>query len=179
MLRVLPWIFSYSADQVWDQLEKYANLERRKAQDPKGFATKVSAVSDKGCAVCVSMGKDQGAVTHSTAGYRWRPSDLKTIRSEVEEKGGQKRSPKKDGVQKWYQHQRGKGKGQSQGKNRDWKPKDHSQHSGDPSSTKWTETGGKSGGKGGRSHETFGNEDDPKVNGNPLYAETPANKIVR
>ena len=37
VLRVLRWIFSYSVDQVWAQLEKYANLERQKPLHAKGF----------------------------------------------------------------------------------------------------------------------------------------------
>ena len=37
VLKVQPWIFSYGVDQIWDQLEKYANLERQKSQDAQGF----------------------------------------------------------------------------------------------------------------------------------------------
>ena len=98
-VRVLRWIFSYSVDQVWDQLETYASLERHKAQDAKKFGTKVSAVRDNGCAVCLSMGKDQQAATYSTADHRWQPSDLKTIMSKVEGNGGQQGNPQKDEVQ--------------------------------------------------------------------------------
>ena len=29
VLKVRPWIFSYGVQQIWDQLEKYANLERQ------------------------------------------------------------------------------------------------------------------------------------------------------
>ena len=71
VLRVLPWIFSYSVDQVWAQLEKYANLERPKAQDAKRFGMKVGAVSDKGFAVCLFMGTEQQAATQFTADHRW------------------------------------------------------------------------------------------------------------
>ena len=119
LLRVLPWIFGLLVDQVWDQAEKYANLERQKAQDAKGFGTKASAVSNKGCAVCLYMEDDQRAATQSTADHRWQPSDLKKIQSKVEGKGGQQGNPQNDGVENPEQHQRGKGKGQSQGKNRD------------------------------------------------------------
>ena len=178
VLRTVPWIFWYSVDQVWDQLEKYANLERQKAQDAKGFGTKVSAVSNKGCAVWLSMGEDQRAATNLTADHRWQPSDLKTIQSKVEGKGGQQGNPRKDGVQNPDQHQRGKGKGHSQGKNKDWTPKDYSQQGGDPSGSRWTESGGKSGGKGGQAQGKSGNQDGSKVNGNPLYIETPANKTL-
>ena len=105
VVRVLPWILSYSIDQVWDQLEKYANLEKQNAKNTKGFGTKVSAVSDKGCAVCLSMGKDQRAAAHFTADHRLHPSDLKTIQSKVEGKGGQQRNLERDGVQNLDQHQ--------------------------------------------------------------------------
>ena len=95
VLRVPPWIFSYSVDQVWDQLEKYANPERKKAQDTKEAGTKVSAVSDKGSAMCLSMGKDQRAATNSTADYRWQPSDLKTFSAKRRKRWSRKKSPKK------------------------------------------------------------------------------------
>ena len=36
LLRVRPWIFSYGVERIWDQLEKYANLERQNAQDAQG-----------------------------------------------------------------------------------------------------------------------------------------------
>ena len=37
VLKVRPWIFSYGVEQIWEQLEKYANLERQKSQDAQGF----------------------------------------------------------------------------------------------------------------------------------------------
>ena len=58
VLKVRPWIFSCGVDQIWDQLEKYANLERQKSQDARGFGTKIGAVSEKGCAVCSSLGRE-------------------------------------------------------------------------------------------------------------------------
>ena len=71
-------------------------------------------------------------------------------------------------------------KGTPKEKNRDWTPKDYSQQGRNPSSSSWTDAGGKSGGtsghKGGNGKGKSGNQDDSKVNGNPLYAETPANK---
>ena len=51
VLKVRRWIFSYGVEQIWDQLEKYANLERQKSQDAQGFGGKVSAVGEKGCSV--------------------------------------------------------------------------------------------------------------------------------
>ena len=53
VLKVRPWIFSYGVEQIWDQLEKYANLERQKSQDAQGFGGKVSAVGrrDAPCAL--------------------------------------------------------------------------------------------------------------------------------
>ena len=143
VLRVPPWIFSYSADQVWDQLEKYANPERQKAQDAKEVGTKVRAVSDKGSAMCLSMGKDQRAATNSTADHRWQPSDLKTFSAKRRKRWSRKKSPKKNGVQNPDTHQRGIGKGQSQGKNRDWSPKDYLQQGGDPSASRRKESCGK------------------------------------
>ena len=58
VMKVRPWIFSYGVDQIWDQLERYANLERQKSQDARGFGTKISAVSEKGCAVCSSLRRE-------------------------------------------------------------------------------------------------------------------------
>ena len=55
ILKVRPWIFSYGVEQIWDQLEKYANLERQKSQDAQGFGGKVSAVGEKGCSVCTAL----------------------------------------------------------------------------------------------------------------------------
>ena len=40
----------------------------------------------------------------------------------------------------------------------------------------WWKICGKSGEKGGKGQGKSGNQDDSKVNGNPLYAEAPANK---
>ena len=73
--------------------------------------------------MCLSISKDQRAATHSAADHRWQPSDLKTIQSKVERKGGQERNPLKDGVQIPDKEQRGKRKGQSQGQNRVWEQK--------------------------------------------------------
>ena len=81
VLKVRPWIFSYGVEQIWDQLEKYANLERQKSQDAHGFGGKVNAVGEKGCSVCIALGKEGRAATHTTADHRWTPSDLKTIQS--------------------------------------------------------------------------------------------------
>ena len=178
-LKVRPWILSYGVNQIWNQLEKYANLERQKSQDARGFGTKISAVSEKGCAVCLSLGKEGRAATHSTADHRLAPSDLKTIQSKMDGKGKPPKNSNQHGARDADQHGRGKGKGQSKGKNRDWIPKDHSQQGGNPSGSGWTDASGKSGetsgGKGGKGQGTSGNQDDSKVNGNPLYAETPAN----
>ena len=30
LLQVSSWVFSYSVEQIWEQLEKYANLEHQK-----------------------------------------------------------------------------------------------------------------------------------------------------
>ena len=87
VLKVRPWIFSYGVEQIWDQLEKYANLEHQKSQDAQGFGGKISALGEKGCAVCLSLGKEGRAATHSTADHRWAPSDLKTIQSKMDRKG--------------------------------------------------------------------------------------------
>ena len=180
VLKMRPWIFSYGVEQISDQLEKYANLERQKSQDAHGFGGKVNAVGEKGCSVCIALGKEGRAATHTTADHRWTPSDLKTIQSKMDGKGNSPKSPQQDGARDADQHGRGKGKGQSKGKNRDWTPKDYSQQGGDRSGSRWTDAGGKSGGKsgekGGKGQGKSGNQDDSKVNGNPLYAETPANK---
>ena len=133
VLKVRPWIFSYGVEQIWDQLEKYANLERQKSQDAQGFGGKVSAVGEKGCSVCIALGKEGRAATHTTAHHRWTPSDLKTIQSKMDGKGNSPKNPQQDGARDADQHGRGKGKGQSKGKNRDWTPKDYSQQGGDPS----------------------------------------------
>ena len=180
VLKVRPWIFWYGVEQIWDQLEKYANLERQKSQDAQGFGGKVSAVGEKGCSVCIALGKEGRAATHTTADHRWTPSDLKTIQSKMDGKGNSPKSPQQDGARDADQHGRGKGKGQSKGKNSDRTPKDYSQQGGDPSGSRWTNAGGKSGGKSaeksGKGQGKSGNQDDSKVNGNPLYTVTPANK---
>ena len=180
VLKVRPWIFSYGVEQIWDQLEKYANLERQKSQDAQGFGGKVSAVGEKGCSVCIALGKEGRAATHTTADHRWTPSDIKTIQSKMDGKGNSPTNPQQDGARDADQHGRGKGKGQSKGKNRDWTPKDYSQQGGDPRGSRWTDAGGKSGGKSGKKsgkgQGKSGNQEDSKVNGNPLYTETPANK---
>ena len=119
VLKVRPWIFSYGVEQMWDQLEKYANLERQQSQDAQGFGGKVSAVGEKGCSVCIALGKEGPAATHTTADHRWTPSDLKTIQSKMDGKGNSPRNPQQDGARDADQHGRGKGKGQSKGKNRD------------------------------------------------------------
>ena len=179
VLKVRPWIFSYGVGQIWDQLEKYANLERQKSQDEREFGSKISAVREKGCAVCLCLGEEGRAATHSTADHRWAPSDLKTIQSKMDGKGNPPRNSQQDGARDADQHGQGKGKGQSTRKNRDWTSKDYSQQGGDPSGSIWTKDGGTSGGKsgekGGKGQGTSGNQDDSKVNGNPLYTETPAN----
>ena len=180
VLKVRPWIFSYGVEQIWDQLEKYANLERQKSQDAQGFRGKVSAVGEKGCSVCIGLGKEGRAATHTTADHRWTPSDLKTFQSKMDGKGNSPKNPQQDGARDADQQGRGKGKGQSKEKNRDWTPKDYSQQGRDPSGSRWTDAGGKSGGrpgeKGGKGQGKSGNQDDSKVNGNPLYTGTPANK---
>ena len=180
VLTVRPSIFSYGVEQILDQLEKYANLERQKSQDAQGFGGKVSAVGEKGCSVCIALGEEGRAATHTTADHGWTPSDLKTIQSKVDGKGNSLKNPQQDGARDADQHGRGKGKGRSKGKNRDWTPKDYSQQGGDPSGSRWTVAGGKSGGKsgekGGKGQGKSGNQEDSKVNGNPLYTETPANK---
>ena len=175
-----PWIFSYGVEQIWDQLEKYANLERQKSQVAQGFEGKISAVGGKRCAVCLSLGKEGRAATHSTADHKGAPSDFKTIQPKMDGKGNPPENPQHDGAPDADQHGRGKGKGQPKAKKRDWTLKDYSQQGGDPSGSRWTEAGGKSGGKsgekGGKGQDKCGNQDDSKVNGNPLYTETPANK---
>ena len=87
VLKVRRWIFWYGVDQIWDQLEKYANLEREKSQDARGLGTKISAVSEKGCAVRHCLGREGRAATRSTADHRWAPSDLKTIQTKMNGKG--------------------------------------------------------------------------------------------
>ena len=138
VLKVRPWIFLYGVEQIWDQLEKYANLERQKSQDAKGFGGKINAVGEKGCAVSLSLGKEGRAATHSTADHRWAPSDLKTIQSKVDGKGNPPKNSRQDGARDADQHGRGKGTGQSKGKNRDWTPNHYSQQGGDPSASRWT-----------------------------------------
>ena len=145
VLKVRPWIFSYGVEQIWDQLEKYANLEPQKSQDAQGFGGKVSAVGEKGCSVCLALGKEGRAATHTTADHRWTTSDIKTIQSKMDGKGNSPKNPQGDGARDADQHGRGKGKGQSKGKNRDWTPKDYSQQGGVPSGSRWTDAGGKSG----------------------------------
>ena len=176
VVKVRPCIFSYGVEQIWDRLEKYANLERQKSQDAQGFGGQVSAVGEKGCSVCIALGKEGRAATHTTPDHRWTPSDLKTIQSKMDGKGNSPKNPQQDGARDADQHGRGKGKGQSKGKNRDWTPKDYSQQGGDPSGSRWTDAGEKSGEKSGRGQGKSGNQEDFKVNGNPLYTETPANK---
>ena len=180
VLKVGPWIFSYGVEQIWDQLEKYANLERGKSQDAHGFGGKVNAVGEKGCSVCIALGKEGRAATHTTADHRWTPSDLKTIQSKMDGKGNSPKNPQQDGARDADQHGRGKGKGQSKRKEQrldtkrllparrrsKWLKMDRC----------WWKSGGKSGEKGGKGQGRSGNQDDSKVNGNPLYAETPANK---
>ena len=73
VLQVRLWIFSYGVEQIWDQLENYANLERQKSQDAHGFGGKVNAVGEKGCSVCIALGKEGGAATHTTADHSGRP----------------------------------------------------------------------------------------------------------
>ena len=178
-----PWIFPDGVEQIWDQLEKYANLERQKSQDAQGFGGKVSAVGEKGCSVCIALGKEGRAATHTTADHSWTPSDIKTIQSIMDEKGNSPKNPQHDGARDADQNGRGKGKGQSKGTNRDWTPKDYSQQGADPSGSRWTDAGGKTGGKSGKKsgkgQGKSGNQEDSKMNGNPLYMETPANKTFR
>ena len=85
VLKVRPWIFSYGLDQICNQLEKDANLERQKSQDAREFGIKISAVGEKGCAVSKALAKEGRAATHSTADRRWAPSDLKSIQSQMNE----------------------------------------------------------------------------------------------
>ena len=77
-------------------------------------------------------------------------------------------------------NRRGRGKGQSKGQNRDWTPKDYSQKNGEPGGSRESGAGGKSGEKSGeksaKGQGKSGNQEDSKVNGNPLYTEMPANK---
>ena len=180
VLKVRPWIFSYGVEQIWDQLEKYANLERQKSQDAQDFGDKVSAVGEKGCSVCIALGEEGRAATRTTADHRWTPSDMKTIQSKMDGKENSSKNPKRDGARDADQHGSGKGKGQSKGKNRGWTPKDYSQQGGDPSGSRWTDagrkSGGKSGEKSGKGEGKSGNQEDSKLNGSPLYTETPANK---
>ena len=111
VLTVRLWIFSYGVEQIWDQLEKYANLERQKSQDAQGFGGKVSAVGEKGCSLCIAPGKEGRAATHTTADHRWTPSDLKTIQSKMDGKGNSPKNPQQDGARDADQYRRGKGKG--------------------------------------------------------------------
>ena len=58
----------------------------------------MNVVTNNGGALCLSMGKDQRAVTHSTADHRWQASDVKIIQGKVDNsngKGGQKKIPQK------------------------------------------------------------------------------------
>ena len=119
VLKVRPSIFSYGVEQIWDQLEKYANLERQKSQDAQGFGGKISAVGEKGCAVCLARGKEGRAATHSTADHRWAPSDLKTIQSKMDGKGNSPQKPQQNGARDADQHGLEKGQGQPKGQNRD------------------------------------------------------------
>ena len=180
VLKVRPWIFSYGVEQIWDQLEKYANLERQKSQDAQGFGGKVSAVGEKGCSVCIALGNEGRAATHTTADHRWTPSDIKTIQSKMDGKGNSPKNAQQDGARDVDQNGRGRGKGQSKGQNRDWTPKDYSQKNGDPGGSRESRAGGKSGGKfgekSGKGQGKSGNQEDSKVNGNPLYTEKPENK---
>ena len=143
VLKVWPWIVSYGVEQIWDQLERYANLECQKSQDAKGFGGKISAVVEKGCSACLSLEQEGQAATHSTADHRWAPSDLKTIQSEMDRKGNPPKKSQQDGARDADQHGQGEGKGQSKGKNRDWTPKDYSQQGIDPSGSRWTKAVGR------------------------------------
>ena len=180
VLKVRPWIFSYGVEQIWDQLEKYANLERQKSRDAQGFGGKVSAFGEKGCSVCIAFGKENRAATHTTADHRWTPSDIKTVQSKMDGKGNSHKNPQQDGARDVDQNGRGIGKGQSKRQNRDWTPKDYSQKNGDPGGSRESGAGGKSSGKSGeksgKGQGKSGNQEDSKVNCNPLYTETPANK---
>ena len=51
------------------------------------FGGKISAVGVKGCTVCLSLGEEGRAATHSTVDHRWAPPDLKTIQSKMEGNG--------------------------------------------------------------------------------------------
>ena len=77
VLKVRPWIFSYGVEQIWDQLEKYANLERQKSQDAHGFGGKVSAVGEKGCSVCIALGTER-----SSSDSHDRRSQVDALRSQ-------------------------------------------------------------------------------------------------
>ena len=180
VLKVRPSIFSYGVEQIWDQLEKYANLERQKSQDAQGFGGKVSAVGERRCSVCIALGEEDRAATPTTADHSWTPSDINTIPSKMDGKGNSPKNPQQDGARDAAQHGRGKGKGQFKGKNRDWTPNNYSQQGGDPSGSRWTnaggESGGKSGEKSGKGQGKSGNQEDSKVNGNPLYTGMPAKK---
>ena len=111
VLKVRPWIFSYGVEQIWDQLEKYANLERQKSQDAQGFGGKVNAIGEKGCSVCIALGKEGRGATHTTADHRWTPSDLKTIQSKMDGKGNSPKNLQQDGARDADQHGRGRVKG--------------------------------------------------------------------
>ena len=96
VLKMRPWIFSYGVDQIWEQLERYANLERQKSQDARGFGTNISAVGEKGCAVCQSLGKEGRVATHSTEDHRLAPSDPKTIQSKMDGKENPPKNSQQD-----------------------------------------------------------------------------------
>ena len=93
VLKVRPWSFSYGGEQICDQLEKCANLERQKSEDAQGFGGKVIAIGEKRCSVCIALGKEGRAETHTTADHRWTPSDLKTIQSKMDAKGNSPQKP--------------------------------------------------------------------------------------
>ena len=60
LLKVRPWIFPYGVEQIWDQPEEYANLERQKSQIAQGFGGNISAVSEKNAPCAFPLEKKIG-----------------------------------------------------------------------------------------------------------------------
>ena len=101
---------SYGVQQIRDQLEKYANLERQKSQGAQGFRGKISAVGEKGCAVCLSLairtsGGDSLDRRPQMGALRLQNNSVQNGR-----KGKTPKNPQQDGARDADQHGRGKGK---------------------------------------------------------------------
>ena len=151
VLKVRPWIFSYGVEQMWDQLEKYANLEPQKSHDVQGFGGKISAAGGEGCACAFPLEEKVGQQLTRPQTMEGAPQISKSFSPKWTERQILPKIPSRleHEMLTNIEHGQGKGKGQSKGKSRDWTSKDYSQQGGDPNCSRWTEAGGKSVGKSG------------------------------